>query len=120
MDGDEKDVKEDGAIQTRHMQEQKLVQYPTLPFFRSFKGHRLIKPSKSLYGPACSALEVIGQFNDRLSHGRRSTTQTMHVCRQRPKQIILGLPAIVVLNLVAQVDTTTTASSEIVDIYFKV
>ena len=44
--------------------------------FRSFKGHRLIQPSQSLYGPACSSLEVIGQFDGRLSYGRKSTTQT--------------------------------------------
>ena len=82
--------------------------------FRSFKGHRLIQPSKSLYGPACSALEVIGQFDGRLCHGRKSTTQTMFVVKGL-RNNLLGLPAIVALNLVAQVDTTTTASSNIVD-----
>ena len=82
--------------------------------FRSFKGHRLIQPSKSLYGPACSALEVIGQFDGRLSHGRKSTTQTMFVVKGL-RNNFLCLPAIVALNLVAQVDTTTTASSNTVD-----
>ena len=62
--------------------------------FRSFKVDRLIKPSKSLYGPACSALEVIGQFEGRLSHGRKSTTQTIFVVKGL-RNNLLGLPAII-------------------------
>ena len=58
--------------------------------FRSFKGYRLIKPSKSLYGPACSALE-------------KSTTQAIFVVKGL-RNNLLGLPAIMALNLVAQVD----------------
>ena len=82
--------------------------------FRSFKGHRLIQPSKSLYCPACNVLEVIGQFDGRLSHGRKFTTQN-HVCCQRPKEQFTRLASYCGLNLVAQVDTITTASSNIVD-----
>ena len=82
--------------------------------FRSFKGNRLIQPSKSLYGPACSSLEVIGQFDGRLSHGRKFTTQTMFVVEDL-RNNLLGLPSIVALNLVAQVDTVTSSSSNIVD-----
>ena len=49
--------------------------------FRSFKGHKLMKPSRTLNGPVCGAYEVIGQFDGRLSHGRKYVIQTIYVVK---------------------------------------
>ena len=67
------------------------MQYPTPP--SDLQG--------SLWFMACGALEVIGQFDGRLSHGRKSTTQNIFVVKG-PRNNLLCLPAIVALNLVVR------------------
>ena len=68
----------------------------------------LQKPSRVLYGPSRQCLDVIGQFEETLCYKGRSTLQTIYVVRGL-KTNLLGLPAIISLNLASRVDTTTVA-----------
>ena len=68
----------------------------------------LQKTSRVLYGPSQQCLNVIGQFEETLSFKKRSTLQTIYVV-QGLKTNLLGLPAIISLNLASRVDTTTVA-----------
>ena len=58
----------------------------------------LQKQSKSLYGPAGTHLEVCGHFTANLSHKSTHTKQTVYVVKGL-KNNLLGLPAILSLNL---------------------
>ena len=44
-----------------------------------FKKYHLQAPSKRLFGPAYTALKVIGQFLGNLSHGKKASKQTIYV-----------------------------------------
>ena len=66
---------------------------------------RLQAPSKTLYGPTCHSLQVLGQFIGTLTHLQLSSAQTIFVVRGL-KTNLLGLPAITSLQLLHRVDTT--------------
>ena len=68
----------------------------------------LQKPSRVLCGPSRQCLDVIGQFEETLYFKERSALQTIFVVRGL-KTNLLGLPAIISLNLASRVDTTTVA-----------
>ena len=66
------------------------------------------QPSKLLYGPSDHSLDVMGQFEEVLYYKDRSSQQTIHAVRRLTTNL-LGLPAIISLNLASRVDTTTVA-----------
>ena len=66
------------------------------------------QPSKLLYGPSHHSLDVMGQFEEVLYYKDRSSQQTIHAVRGLTTNL-LGLPAIISLNLASRVDTTTVA-----------
>ena len=63
----------------------------------------LKKPQKILQGPAKQHLNVLGQFTTTLSHGPKSTIQTIYVINGH-KTYLLGLQAITALNILCRVD----------------
>ena len=79
----------------------------------------LKKPTKRLYGPSKLPLEVIGQFTHTLQFKGRSSQQEIFVVKGLKKNL-LGLPAIISLELVARMDTLTDPQSEIIAAYPKV
>ena len=68
----------------------------------------LQRPTRLLYGPSRQCLDVIGQFEETLHFKERSSLQTVYVVRGL-KTNLLGLPAIISLNLASRIDTTTVA-----------
>eukprot|EP00731_Ephydatia_muelleri_P030587 Em0022g101a len=68
---------------------------------------KLSRPKKTLYGPASSVLEVVGEFKGRLSYGNKTTLQSVYVVKNL-KVNLLGLPAVIALALVAKVDALST------------
>ena len=71
-------------------------------------GKSLQKPSKLLYGSSHHSLDVMGQFEEVLHYKDRSSRQTIYAVRGLTTNL-LGLPAIISLNLASRVDTTTVA-----------
>ena len=69
------------------------------------KNISLRKPAKSLYGPTCNALEVIGQFVATLKTDERVSKQSIFVVRGL-KSNLLGLPAITALQLINWISAT--------------
>ena len=61
-------------------------------------------PTRTLLGPAHQKLKVLGQFQGTLSNGHISTTQSIYVI-QGLVNYLLGLPAIVVLQLLQRLDS---------------
>ena len=70
----------------------------------------LLDPSKILYGPGEQKLNVLGHFEGSLQYKQRSCKQQIFVIRGL-KINLLGLPAIVELNLAARLDATTDYDS---------
>ena len=68
---------------------------------------KLSRPKKTLYGPASSVLEVVGEFKGRLSYGNKTTLQSVYVVKNL-KVNLLGLPTVIALALVAKVDALST------------
>eukprot|EP00731_Ephydatia_muelleri_P010502 Em0005g1088a len=68
--------------------------------FRTLRGPKLKSPKKTLYGPARTPLKLIGQLEGELSHPGK-TTKRACVCGERSKTNLLGLLAILALDLVA-------------------
>ena len=68
----------------------------------------LQKPFRVLYGPSRQCLNVIGQFDETLNFKERLALHTIFVVRGL-KTNLLGLTAIISLNLASRVDTTTVA-----------
>jgi len=71
----------------------------------------LQKPSKILNGPGQHPLQVLGQFDEMLSHGQNSSLQQIFVIKDL-KSNLLGLPAITALNLAPRLDHTHTSLVE--------
>ena len=71
--------------------------------YKTLKGAKLQKPSKKLHGPAHQALDVRGQFTASLAHSDHSTTQAVYVVRGL-RFNLLGLPAIIALGLVREIE----------------
>ena len=81
--------------------------------FRAFKGFKLDRPKKMLYGPARNLLKVIGQFEGELCHRGKTTKQKVYVVKGL-RTNLLGLPAIIALNLVAKLEEMVGASTHTV------
>ena len=75
--------------------------------FQRLGGVRLLTATKVLYGPARHTLDVLGQFTTTLRHGDHSTAQSVFVVRGL-KNNLLGLPAIVSLQLIQRVYSIRT------------
>ena len=75
--------------------------------FRQLGGGTLQRPSKVLYGPGQHTLDVRGQFTTTLRFDQRSSLQPVFVVRGL-KNNLLGLPAIVSLQLLRRVDSVHT------------
>ena len=74
----------------------------------------LDKVSKSLYGPAGISLEVCGQFLASLSHNLAHTQQPVYVVKGL-KNNLLGLPAILSLNLATRLQQIEESSMAVQD-----
>ena len=70
----------------------------------------LSNPSKILYGPGEQQLNVLGQFEGTLQCKQRFCKHTIFVVRGL-KTNLLGLPAIIEMNLAARLDSTTDYDS---------
>ena len=75
--------------------------------FRQLGGASLQRPCKVLYGPARHTLDVLGQFMTTQRHEQRSSLQPVFVVR-RLKNNLLGLLAIVALQLIHRVSSVKT------------
>ena len=84
--------------------------------FRTLRGSKLKSPKKTLYGPARTPLKVIGQLEGELSHQGKTTNQPVYVVKDL-KTNLLGLPAILALDLVARVEETVETLPHIVERY---
>ena len=79
--------------------------------YQKLKGVKLKKPSKALYGPARHLLNVIGQFTADLSYGQRHAKQRVYVVRDLQANL-LGLPALIALQLLCRVNAVTKSTSD--------
>ena len=70
--------------------------YKSLPYVT------LQKPQKILQGPAKQHLNVLGQFTTTMAYDQKSTVQTIYVIDDL-KTNLLGLPAIMELNILCRV-----------------
>jgi hypothetical protein len=75
--------------------------------YRQLGGVQLLTPTKVLYGPARHTLDVLGQFMTTLKHGQHSSAHPIFVVRGL-KNNLLGLPAIVSLQLIQRVYSIRT------------
>ena len=70
-------------------------------------GARLQKPTKILYGPARHTLDILGQFMTTLKHEQHTSLQPVFVIRGL-KNNLLGLPAIIALQLICRASSIQT------------
>ena len=77
---------------------------------------QLKKPSRNLYGPAMSRLEVMGQFISNLTYKHTSYKQTVFVVKDL-KQNLLGLPAITSMNLISRLNSVDLSSTNVQKLY---
>ena len=75
--------------------------------FLQIGGAKLQKPTKILYGPARQTLNVLGQFMTTLQHEQHTSLQPVFVIRGL-KNDLLGLPAIVSLQLIRRANSIQT------------
>ena len=71
----------------------------------------MIPARKKLFGPARTPLEVMGQFQGDLKYHGKESKQTVYVVKGL-KTNLLGLPAIMDLNLVALIGETNTTHAD--------
>ena len=69
---------------------------------------KLDKPSKVLYGPAKRTFDVVGQFTATLEHERSNSQQVVFVVKGL-RNNLLGLPAIIALQLLYRAASVHTA-----------
>ena len=72
----------------------------------------LYKPTKCLQGPYSQSLNVVGQFEENISHNCKSSKQHIFVI-DNLRVNLLGLPCIIALNLVSRIDSTTNYTAMI-------
>ena len=84
--------------------------------FRTLRGPKLTSPKKTLCGPARTPLEVVGQLEGQLSYQGKTTNQPVYVVKGL-KINLLGLPAILALDLVARIEETVETFFHIVEKY---
>ena len=80
--------------------------------YRALHRPRLTSARKVLYGPARQSLEVLGVFRERLHFRNRSALIELYVVKGL-KNNLLGLPAIVALQLMEKLCETETRDKEI-------
>ena len=68
-------------------------------------------PTKVLYGPARTALNVLGQFEGELSYQGKSTKQTIYLVKGL-RSNLLGFPAIMSLRLLAGIEETVVGDTK--------
>ena len=90
-------VKLDTGAEVTVINRQTLQQLPRI---------QLQPTSKTLLGPAQHPLKVTGQFGTTLTKDDRTTTQTIFVVPEI-KTNLLGLPAIIALQLLSRINSTT-------------
>ena len=74
----------------------------------------LMRTSKALYGPAGTSLEVCGQFTASLSYKSVQSNHTVYVVKGL-KNNLLGLPAIISLNLAMRIQQIEETSTQVQD-----
>ena len=79
--------------------------------WETLKDPTLQKPTRILYGPTSTALQVLGQFTGTLTNGQRSSKKTIFVVRGL-KTNLLGLPAITSLQLIQRMDSTNATGDD--------
>ena len=77
---------------------------------------QLKKPSRNLYGPAMSRLEVMGQFTANLTYKHTSCKQMVFVVKDL-KQNLLGLRAITSMNLISRLNSVDLSSTNVQKLY---
>ena len=70
--------------------------------YESLQNVKLQRSSQALMGPAQQKLQVLGQFTGTLSSKQNSSNQTIFVVKSL-RTNLLGLPAILALNLVTRI-----------------
>ena len=78
--------------------------------YQSLGEQKLQSPTKILYGPSRNPLKVLGQFKTKLSNQSTTIEQQVYVI-EGLKSNLLGLPAIMGLNLVARIDVAVSDKS---------
>ena len=79
---------------------------------------KLKPPKKLLYGPSRQPLDCIGEFQGKFAYDSKSVTQPVYVVKGL-RNNLLGLPAIMDLQLVIRVDETKAQSAVTTDDYKK-
>ena len=74
----------------------------------------LYKPTKCLQGPDSQSLNVVGQFEENISHNCNSSKQHIFVI-DNLRVNLLGLPCIIALNLVSRIDSTADYTAMIAE-----
>ena len=82
--------------------------------FKKLLDVQLKKPTKSLYGPAMSPLDVLGQFTAKLTF--KNVTCRVFVVKGL-KCNLLGLPAITSLNLISRINSVQYSADEVKKLY---
>ena len=73
---------------------------------------RLQAPSKALYGPSNKSLRVLDQFEGELRYKERSSREVIFIARGL-KNDLLGLPALMALQLVQKLEATYSSPSDV-------
>ena len=80
--------------------------------YYEFENEPFVIPArKKLFGPARTPLEVMGQFQGDMKYHGKESKQTVYVVKGL-KTNLLGLPAIMDLNLVALIGETNTTHAD--------
>ena len=77
---------------------------------------QLSSPQRTLCGPSCKPLQVLGQCQMDFSHKKASSNQQVYVVKEL-RSNLLGLPAIKALNLAVRLDETTTTVTPLSSAY---
>ena len=84
--------------------------------FSSLPNTKLKTPSKALYGPAKTPLNVIGQFTGSFRYNNACCKLHVYVVKDLNTNL-LGLPAITALNLVARIQSISSSKESIMKRY---
>ena len=84
--------------------------------FHTLNDTKLRRPSKALYGPAKTPLNVLGMFTGTFKNKNASCKLHVYVVKDL-KTNLLGLPAITALNLVARIQSISSSKESIISRY---
>ena len=82
--------------------------------FKRFSKVQLQRPTRRLLGPSQQPLEVTGQFQASLTKADRASTQTIFIVPDL-KSNLLGLPALIALRLISQIDSVEDTKDHILE-----